>query len=81
MYNKLKRNKGYYRALRQNRKILNRRLKLLDLEIEQHLTADQQLTKTRKSLLAKINLIQNATIFSRFKYFFTGRLKSLTPIF
>ena len=77
--------RGYYDALRQNRKILNKRLNKLDAEIDLltgqknrvHSEANQ-LTDSRDSINSIIKTVKEAGWWKRFIYFFSGDVKTLS---
>ena len=75
---------GYYAALRQNRKILNKRLNNLDAEMDLltgqknriHSEANK-LAASKDSIKSIIKTVKKAGLWKRFLYFFTGDVKSL----
>jgi hypothetical protein len=68
---------GYYRALRQNRKILNRKLRKLGFEIDENLSQRESLKQASTSIRQKINNLNSAGFWKRLKYSFTGDMKYL----
>ena len=76
--------RGYYDALRQNRKILNKRLNKIDKEMDLltgqknrvHSEANQ-LATTKDSIKSVIKTVKEAGLWKRFLYFFSGDVKSL----
>ena len=68
---------GYYSALRQNRKILNKRLRKLDLEIFELTGERKKYQNSTESINSIIGDIKNANLWKRLKYFITGNVKTL----
>ena len=76
---------GYYDALRQNRNFLNKRLNKIDKELDL-LTGQKnrvnseanKLSNTKDSIQSIIKTVKEAGRWKRFKYLFTGDVKTLT---
>ncbi len=77
--------RGYYDALRQKRKTLNKRLNKIDKELDL-LTGQKnrvnseanKLSNTKDTIQSIIKTVKNAGFWKRFKYLFSGDVKSLT---
>ena len=77
MFNKTQRNKGYYRALRQNRKIINKRARKLDRQIAELTGETSKYSNSKDKINDTIRRFKEANFWGRFKFLFTHNIKSL----
>jgi len=72
MKNLQERNRGYYRALRQNRRVLNRQLRRMDIAIDDNKTAQEAATSLYNAYNRRVKAFDGAGFWKRFKYLFSG---------
>lgn len=77
MYAQKQQRPGYYAALRQNRKILNKRLRHMERMAAVLNDAKISYSKTEDDLLDRINTLKSATLWKRFMYFVTSDITRL----
>lgn len=77
MYAQKQQRPGYYAALRQNRKIMNKRLRHMERMAAILDDAKISYSRTEDDLLNKINALKSATLWKRFLYMVTGDIKRL----
>lgn len=77
MYEKRQRNKGYYRALKQNRKILNKRIRALDIERDLLSGQKNMYSKSTGALKNLIEAVKKAGFLTRLHFLFSGKVETL----
>jgi hypothetical protein len=68
---------GYYAALRQNRKIVNKRINKLDQEIDLLTGQKNKHHKSTETINSIIKNVKEAGLWKRLKYMFSGNVKTL----
>ena len=77
MYRIKQQQPGYYRALRQNRRVLNRRLKKLDMSTDENMTQSEALRSASSQMVQRWKTVNEASFWNRLKYAITGDIASL----
>jgi len=72
--------KGYYRGLRRNRKVLNRRLRKLDAMTNALAGSREKYWATEGELSGMIAILKGATLLRRLRYAMSGNLRHLMQV-